>query len=300
VGDHPGLPGTLLATKPQIGEWKQLSEEELMEAMGGGEYKGRRAFVGQLGTVSSSFPQLPRSMTLVIRWSAGQLERLKREQTELDRMLGEVGQDLLPVQTLKQPAGIGTITASGMIAEIIDIRRFPSEDHLASYSGLGQVQQNTGERESMRAPWMYNRLSQYLFMTAALNVVRFDPNSHLAGYHRNLMKKGMEPTEATKRVARALVRVIYRKLMALIEAAATAVEGETEKEAQSGVASGQGRGDKQHLSNTPPRPRKVSRARAGGRVKKTRRATSSGTVTKATRVLSEKECLTSLKESPGR
>ena len=111
-------------------------------------------------------------------------------------------------------------------------------------------------------------------MTAAMNVVHFDPNSHLAGYHRNLVKRGMEPTEATKRVARTLVRVIYRELMALVQADPAAIAaGRTGKTERSDVASGRGRGDKQHLSNTPLRSRKTSRARRRQRVKGTVRAT---------------------------
>ena len=89
-------------------------------------------------------------------------------------------------------------------------------------------------------------------MTAAMNAVHFDPNSHLAGYHRNLVKRGMAPTEATKRVARALLRVIYRELTALVQAEPAAPATTTGKTGQSDVASGRGRGDKQHLSNTPP------------------------------------------------
>jgi hypothetical protein len=50
-GDHPEVQVsgnilksqgilTLLSEKPQLGEWKHLTEEQLLEAMGGGKYKG--------------------------------------------------------------------------------------------------------------------------------------------------------------------------------------------------------------------------------------------------------------------
>ena len=278
---------TLLSTKSQIGEWKGLSEQELMQATGGGEYKGRREFVRQLLTVAGSFPHLSEAMTFVIKCSAQQLQRLKREQSELKRMLEEVSRSLLSVQSLEQKAGIGTITATGMIAEIIDIRRFPSQNNLAGYSGLGQVQHNTGERVSMRTSRMYNRRLTDFFMTAAVNVVHYDPASHLAAYHRSLLKKGMKPTEAVKRVARALVRVIYRQLMALVETDSQAGDG-AKKEAESGVASGTSRGVKQRQSNTPLRPRKISTAHTAERVKKTRPAKGSARDTKTRRRVVEK------------
>jgi len=135
------------------------------------------------------------------------------------------------------------------------------------------VENKTGDRENMKKARKYNRRLKDLFMTAALNVVHFDPTSHLAGYHRNFVKRGMEPTEAIKRVARALVRVIYRELTALLRADPAAPATASEKTAQSDVASGRGRGDKQHLSNTPLRSRKTTRARRRQRVKGTVRAT---------------------------
>ena len=260
---------TLLATNPQLGQWKELSEDELMEGMGGGEYKGRRDFVRQLMTITASFPLLSRWMSLVIGRSAHQVQMFKREQTELESALEEIGLERPAVQRLEQMRGIGTITASGMVAEIIDIRRFPSEDNLASYSGLGRVEDKTGDRETMKKARKYNRRLKDLFMTAAISVVRNDPNSHLAGYHRNLVKRGMEPTEANKRVARALLRVIYRELMGLIHADGQEPEPKSSREGQSGVASGRGRGDKQHLSNTPPRSGNTSTTRPRGQVKRT-------------------------------
>jgi len=275
---------TLLATKPQIGQWEDLSEDELMEGMGGGEYKGRRTFVGQLRKVTSSFPQISRPMAFIIGSSAEQLRQLRREQTQIKRMLVEVTAELPSVQALKQIAGIGSITASTMMAEIIDIRRFPSEDNLAGYNGLGRVEHNTGDRERMVSSRMYNRRLKDAFMTAGQNVVRYDPNCHLAGYHRNLVKAGMKPTEATKRVARALVRVIYRKLTALIELDQEGRHDGEQQEGQSGVASGQRRGDKQHLSNTPPPSPKVSRPSSSDQVKRTAKRTGSVTSTRRKRL----------------
>ena len=262
---------TLLATKPQIGGWKELSEDELMEGMGGGEYKGRREFVRQLMTITKKLPELSRWMSLVIRRSASQIQLFKREEVELQSALEELGLEKPPVQRLKEMRGIGTIIGSGVVAEIIDIRRFPSEDNLASYSGLGRVEDKTGERESMNRARKYNRRLKDLLMTAALKVVQFDPNSHLAGYHRNLVKRGMQPLEATKRVARALVRVIYRELTTLAKATTDEVRTEGEGKGQSGVASGRGRGDKQRQSNTPPTSLKHNRVRGSSRVKETGR-----------------------------
>ena len=92
----------------------------------------------------------------------------------------------------------------------------------------------------------FNRRLKDIFMTAARNFVRYNPDSHLSGYFRNLVKKrGMKANEAYKRVARALVRVIFRMLRALIEESL-----EEQKWSESDMASGSDfRSDISHESN---------------------------------------------------
>jgi len=115
-------------------------------------------------------------------------------------MLNTITQDNSAVAALRQTRGIATVTASTLVAEIIDIRRFSSEDSLA-------------------------------------------------GYCRNLIKRGMSPLEAYKRVARALVRVLYRTLNGLLRHDTR--EDTNSDEAGSDMASGQARSEECHQSNMP-------------------------------------------------
>lgn len=242
---------TLLTSKPDIGDWKHLSEQDMLQAMGGGNYKGRRQLIEQLAQVAGSFPSLSDSMAFMIKSSAQQVERFKREQTELMQMLDASTEANAAVQLLKARRGVGIITAATMIAEIIDIRRFASDDNLASYSGLGMREYSTGSISTMLHSRLYNRRLKDAFMTAARNVVLYDPGSHVAGYYRNLVKGGMKPLEATKRVARALVRVLFRELSAFVQTKPSDQELEA-KEGESGMASGTTRGEQGHQSNIPP------------------------------------------------
>jgi transposase len=139
-------------------------------------------------------------------------------------MLDTLTQGNAQVQCLKSRRGIATLTAAKMIAEIIDIRRFAREDSLACTSGLGMREHTTGNTTMMIPTRLFNHRLKDAFMTAARNVVFYDRDSHLAGYYRNLVKAGMQPLEATKRVARGLVRVIFRELSALIESKAIDLE----------------------------------------------------------------------------
>jgi hypothetical protein len=74
---------------------------------------------------------------------------------------------------------------------------------------------STGDTTRMVSTRLFNHRLRDIFMTAARNYMLFNSDSRLAGYYRNLVKAGMNPVEATKRVARALVRVIFRILSSL-------------------------------------------------------------------------------------
>ena len=135
--------------------------------------------------------------------SAHQIERLKEEQRDITDA-GEADRGERGGAGVAEMRGIATITAATMIAEIIDIRRFAREDSLACYCGLGMREHSTGQTMNMVPTQLFNHRLKDAFMTAARNVVFYNPDSHIAGYHRNLVKAGMSPLAATKRVARAL------------------------------------------------------------------------------------------------
>jgi hypothetical protein len=257
----------LFSEKPNISEWKNLSDEELLESMGGNE-KGRRALIQELRKVVGNVKLVTPTMALMIQASAGQIERFKREQSDITKMMNELTKGSSAVQALKEMRGIATITATSMIAEIIDIRRFACEDNLASYSGFGRREYSTGETTRMIPTQSFNHRLKDIFMTAARNYVHYNPDSHLAGYYRNLVKAGMDPVEATKRVARALVRVIFRKLSSLVEETVgeTVVE-EILTAGESDMASGSLRSDQSHESNISLSSQQGSKARKARRVK---------------------------------
>ena len=243
---------TLLSQKPDLGQWKDLSAEQLLEAMGGGKYKGREKLIEQLRTLAGSFPTVSPAMALLIRTAAQHVQHLKAEQTEIIRMLEALTAENMAVHALKQIPGIATLTASTLAAEIIDVRRFPREDSLACYSGLGMKEHSTGDNFRMVRTQLFNHRLKDAFMTVARNFVQYNPESHLAGYHRNLLKRGMSPTEATKRVARALVRVIHRQLSAVVAQDTGGPTATQKEEGEGDMASGWIRSDQSHTSNISP------------------------------------------------
>ncbi len=256
----------LLGQHPNLGEWKNLSEEEILAAMGGNQ-KGRRELIQQLRKVVANLTPITPAMALMIQDSARTTERLRQAENDIRKMLDELTKNSPAVQALKEKRGIGTITAATMIAEIIDIRRFCREDNLAGYMGLGMREYSTGDSTRMVPSQLFNHRLKDAFMTAARNYVLFNPGSHLTGYYRNLVKAGMTPLEANKRVARALVRVIFRELYALQGTEANPLEVREAKEGESDVASGVTRSEQSHSSNTSPSSLRSNKAPRASKVK---------------------------------
>ena len=212
---------SLLAAKPDIYEWKCLSDDEFFTAMGGRNYKGCQKHIEELQKLSKTFKPISSAMSLMIKNSVMHILLTKQQSKEIVNMLKEITKDNKDVKALEEFKGVSTITASSLIAEIINIRRFLKNDNLASYSGLGMKENSTGNKESKKEPMVHSSLFNHrlkdAFMNFAKNFVRYNPDSHLSGYFRNLLKDGMPVTEARKRVARSLVRVTFKKLYSIIE-----------------------------------------------------------------------------------
>jgi transposase len=250
---HEGILA-LLAAKPDIYEWKTLSETDFLAVMGDYNYKGHDKLIRELKKVSSSFKPISQTISLMIKNSTEQIVLLKKQLTEIKRMIEKFTKDNKAVKTLVRYKGIGIMTASTLTAEIVDIRRFVKDDNLASYAGLCKREYKTGNNEKEVPNCFFNRRLKNAFMTAARNYVLFNPDSHLAGYYRNLVKGGMKQTEARKRVARALVRVFFRDLYSLVEPDNSDKIEDEKRGKESDMANGLSRSDKDHSNISLPFP----------------------------------------------
>jgi transposase len=261
----------LLEQKPDLYEWRSLSMEAFRAAMGGGNYRGREKLIGELKNLSATFSPILPAVSLLIKNSAQTILQMKRQLNEMKKMIREITAENPAIKALEQKKGISVITSSTLLAEIIDIRRFANDDRLASYSGLGRSEYSSGDRNRMIPNPQFNHRLKDIFMTAAKNFVRYNPDSHLSGYFRNLVKKrGMKSNEAYKRVARALVRVIFRILRALIEESL-----EEQKWSESDMASGSDfRSDNSHESNISLSSPTEDDNEQEGKIKRERKATS--------------------------
>jgi hypothetical protein len=167
--------------------------------------------------LSAKLPSFSSTTELLIQSSAALLLVLLATLEKLERQMHELSSENESIRCLCGHRGVAVLTAATMMAEIVDIRRFPSNNHLASYAGLARHEHKTGRSDTEIATALHNHRLKNAFFAAAKNITLHNPDSHLTAYYLSLVKGGMSITEAYKRVGRALVRRIYRELKAVSE-----------------------------------------------------------------------------------
>lgn len=144
--------------------------------------------------------------------SMNTLRLLQKQIKEYDKAIEKM-LEAFP-QTLTSIKGIGNIYAAGIIAEIGDINRFPSQASLAKYAGLvwTQHQSSDFEAEDKRMIQGGNHHLKYYLCEAANALRRCDPE-----FKRFYALKYKEANKhnhkrALALTARKLVRLVYALL----------------------------------------------------------------------------------------
>ncbi len=170
-----------------------------------------------LQLLSAKLTPLSPTAILLIQSSAEILVVLLSILEKLEKQLKDITADNAAVQWLCGHRGIAELTAATMMAEIVDIRRFPSNNHLASYAGLARHEHKTGRSATEINTTVHNHRLKNAFFAAAKNITLHNPDSHLTAYYHSLLDRGLSMTETYKRVGRALVRQIYRGLKSIAQ-----------------------------------------------------------------------------------
>jgi transposase len=219
----------LLSSYPDIQSWQFFTRERINQEMG----EHRKTVIEkmlQLKDIVTDIRSLSVVQQVTLQVVATTALALKQASKSLYRQLEEETERNVAARHLKTYKGIGPVISAQIVSEVADIRRFPNNNHLASYAGLGRQEFKTGSSTTERSPHLFSRRLKNALLTGARCYTLFNPDSHLTGYYRSLVSKGMKPTERYKRVARALVRRFYRdlKTIAASEVSETRYEGKPE------------------------------------------------------------------------
>lgn len=252
----------LFAWYPDLTTWQSFTREGIAQVID--EHRTRIIDrIMELKDVAIDVPPYSAAAQVELQVAASTALALKQAVRLLYHQIEAEVERNAYTRRLMEYGGIGAITAAQIVSEIADISRFPNDDHLASYAGLGRREHKTGVGTTERNTFMFNHRLKNTFFTAARNYTLYNPDSHLTGYYRSLKARGMKQTELYKRVARALVRRFYRDLKAVAaQEAETRHEGNPEPEPAGNDSLKQPHTSPYEKKYTPVRPRKSKRVPA--------------------------------------
>jgi transposase len=111
-----------------------------------GASRGIASIREALQDADNGLPDVLRPFVLELLQEIAQLEE---RNSRIDAALRELTREDAVVRKLLEIPGIGLLTASALRAIIVDIRRFPSGRHLASWLGLTAREHSSGERRRL-------------------------------------------------------------------------------------------------------------------------------------------------------
>lgn len=163
--------------------------------------KTARSSVGSAAAGQAYAPILPAFIAGYLKL----VEQVNDRTAQIEAFLDQIE------QTLTSIPGIGPVLAATILAEVGDVHRFPSADHLVSFCGLALSESQSGQSRPRR--FLSRRGSSRLrsaFYQAALVAVKYDP--HLGRYYQRRVRQGLTKRRAILSVARKLVRISYALL----------------------------------------------------------------------------------------
>lgn len=111
-----------------------------------GAQRAIRAVREALANQTTAVPILLHSSLLELLAEVGSLEQRCKH---IDRELNRLNEDDPVVERLLKIPGVGPLTATALRASVVDIQRFPTARHFASWLGLTSREHSSGERRRL-------------------------------------------------------------------------------------------------------------------------------------------------------
>ncbi|MGF9878969.1 IS110 family transposase [Bacillus albus] len=149
----------------------------------------------------------------LVRSIVREIEFKKKEMKYIERELKQLV-NLLDYQLETMP-GIELVTASALIAEIGDVRRFPNPNKLARFAGVAPVYFGSGGKGKTHKSKQGNRALHALFYNLAVQQVQVAKGSKMPrnpvfhAYYQKKLKEGKTKGQALVCIMRRLVNIVY-------------------------------------------------------------------------------------------
>jgi transposase len=138
-----------------------------------------------------------------------EVERLDAKLKALKKQIGELVDE--QQTSLVAVFGVGKLGAGKILAEVLDVRRFPSKDHFASYTGTAPIDVSSGDNNRHRLNRGGNRRLNHVLHVAAICQTRSAGPGQ--DYYRRKRDAGKTHLEALRCLKRRLSNVIYQCLI---------------------------------------------------------------------------------------
>jgi transposase len=214
-----GATSIALLTEFTVAEVQDMTHDQLVDLI---TRRGRGRFDDPTATaravrqaLRTSYPIDPRMDEMVTAALAAgwdHIRYLKRLMKRLDRHIARYI-DLVPnpIITIK---GLGAVITAGILAEIVDVLRFPDEKHLAQFMGLTWRKRSSGGfvSQNTRLTKVGNVYLRYYFVLGA-NLLRQHNLEYKAYYWRKYQEVSKyQHKRALVLTARKLVRLVHALL----------------------------------------------------------------------------------------
>lgn len=214
-----GATSAALLTEFTAAELRAMSHDQLADLIA---HRGRGRFYDLDATaravqeaLRSSYPIDPQmdeliTATLAVGWE--HIRAIKRLMKRLDQHIARCIEPIPnPLITVK---GLGPVITAGLLAEIVDISRFPEHKHLAQYFGISWAKRASGGfvSQNTRMTKVGNPYGRYYFILGADRLRRFNLEYKAFYWRKYNEVSKYQHKRALVLTARKLVRLVHALL----------------------------------------------------------------------------------------
>jgi transposase len=214
-----GATSVALLTEFTVAEVQEMTHDQLVDLIsrrGRGRFDDptatARAVRQALRTSYPIDPQMDEMVTATLAAGWDHIRYLKRSMKRLDRLIARyIDRVPNPIITIK---GLGAVITAGILAEVVDVLRFPEEKHLAQFMGLTWRKQASGAfvSQNTRLTKVGNVYLRYYFVLGG-NLLRQHNLEYKAYYWRKYQEVSKyQHKRALVLTARKLVRLVHALL----------------------------------------------------------------------------------------
>ena len=203
-------------TAAQLRAFSHLQLVDLIAHRGRGRFYDPEATARAVRqTLDSSYPIDPQMDQMVTAALAASWEHIRSIKRLISRLDQQIARYIEPIPNpLISVKGLGPVITAGILAEIVDISRFPQQQHLAQYSGLTWRRRASGSfvSQNTRMTKVGNNHLRYYFIQGADKLRQFNLE-YKAYYWRKYQETSKyQHKRALVLTARKLVRLVHALL----------------------------------------------------------------------------------------